>query len=133
MSKSLTIDFREPDSLKQLLADIGTVATLESGDYVWSTSSGMLVGIERKSITDLLSHIFTTLPNQLVALQQAVDVPILLIEGIVTKSIAGHCRVFEVSRDGFISPINIGRTRGNNIIPIGYEGVQDALLNLQKT
>ena len=76
------VDSNEPRSIREQLINKGwSQDRLKSGDYAFFSSTGQSVGIERKTISDLIGSIQDRLPNQFFNLIEDYEIPILLIEG----------------------------------------------------
>ena len=76
------VDSNEPDIIRQALLKIGWEQDgLLSGDYKFFTIDFKKVGVERKTISDLLSGLGERVSVQLANMLTFYDFPILLIEG----------------------------------------------------
>ena len=76
------VDTREPGAIRTRLLEIGWVQeALYTGDYTWFTISYKKVGIERKTVPDLLGSLGDRMSTQLFNMLEHYDVSILLIEG----------------------------------------------------
>lgn len=75
-------DTREPETITSKLLETGWLKnTMQSGDYWFLTCNQRSVGIERKTVLDLLGSISNRLSIQLYGLLEQYDISILLIEG----------------------------------------------------
>lgn len=96
-------DDREPYSVQERLRDEydGIIEHWEFGDYYIAAAS-RLIGIERKTISDLLSSLSEgRLDSQLEGLTGSVDVPILLIQGELRASPGGFVLVTDGVASGW--------------------------------
>ena len=76
------VDSNEPDLIKQELLKVGwEQSRLGSGDYMFFSIDFKKVGVERKTISDLLSGLGDRVSVQLANMLSYYDFPILLIEG----------------------------------------------------
>lgn len=76
------VDTREPSIIKDRLLELGWVSqALYTADYMFHTVNYKSVGIERKSIPDLMSSLGDRLSEQLYKMTEHFDVCILLLEG----------------------------------------------------
>jgi len=76
------VDSNEPHSIRNYLINHGWQQDrLNSGDYAFFSSTGQSIGIERKTISDLVSSLTGRLPNQFYNLIEDYEIPILLVEG----------------------------------------------------
>lgn len=90
----LIIDVYEPFYFKDKLRELGSVAPLPTGDYVWIGIHGESIGIERKDSGDLLNSFQNgRLTDQLSRLITEYTWPILLIEGSITPTHDGFCKI----------------------------------------
>lgn len=83
------VDSREPEEIRKPLLEMGWVQTvLKAGDYFFEGMDGIKVGIERKTVSDLVDLASTkeSLQNLLIEY----DCPILLIEGKWTRTSSGY-------------------------------------------
>ena len=77
-----TVDTREPEAMRTKLLEIGWVQeALYTGDYTWFTIAYKKVGIERKTVPDLLGSLGDRMSTQLFNMLEHYDISILLIEG----------------------------------------------------
>jgi len=84
------VDSNEPELIRSALKTTGwDQERLNSGDYAFFSSDGKPIGIERKTVSDLISSLTGRLPNQFFNLIEDYEIPILLIEGHWGKQI-GH-------------------------------------------
>ena len=84
------VDSNEPDSIRTKLLELGwTQGRLGSADYFMHSGDFKRIGIERKSVPDLLSSLGDRLSKQLASMTEYYDVSILLIEGSL-RSINGQ-------------------------------------------
>lgn len=80
----LTVDLFEPHAIHRHLTDEGVdfaVQAMPAGDYVIASSTGVLVGVERKEYKDFLASIATRVDGQMDKCHLAFDYTVLLIEG----------------------------------------------------
>lgn len=92
--KPILCDTYEPFYFKDKLKDISTVVPLPTGDYVWIGIHGESIGIERKDSGDLLNSFQNgRLTDQLSRLITEYTWPILLIEGSITPTHDGFCKI----------------------------------------
>lgn len=113
----VTIDDREPSALKKHFKGWGEVARLEFGDFSFlgngPEGSIVPVGIERKSISDLINSMTSgrLVEHQIPGLLREYEYGYLMVEGI-----------WEYDRDGFVKT---WRSRGKGIkalkIPTGVK------------
>lgn len=76
------VDSNEPQFIRDSLKSKGwSQKRLTSGDYAFLSSSGQSIGIERKTVPDLIDSMQDRLPNQFFNLIEDYEIPILLIEG----------------------------------------------------
>jgi len=76
------VDSNEPQYIRDVLKSKGwTQDRLNSGDYAFFSSSGQSIGVERKTLPDLIDSMQGRLPNQFFNLIEDYEIPILLIEG----------------------------------------------------
>jgi ERCC4-type nuclease len=76
------VDSNEPQEIRRRLIEQGwTQDRLNSGDYAFFSATGQSIGIERKTVSDLISSLNGRLPNQFFNLIEDYEIPILLIEG----------------------------------------------------
>lgn len=98
------VDSNEPKEMRNSLINQGWAQDrLSSGDYAFFSSTGQSIGIERKTVSDLISSLTGRLPNQFYNLIEDYEIPILLIEGHWGKQI-GH-----ISQAGQIYNITWGQ------------------------
>ena len=84
------VDSNEPESIRTKLVELGwTQGRLSSADYFMHTGDWKKVGIERKSVSDLLSSLGDRLAKQLTSMLDYYDYSILLIEGSL-KNVNGQ-------------------------------------------
>lgn len=84
------VDSNEPKQIRDILTNTGwNQSRLNSGDYAFFSVSGQSIGIERKTIPDLISSLQGRLPNQFFNLIEDYEIPILMIEGHWGRQI-GH-------------------------------------------
>jgi ERCC4-type nuclease len=84
------VDSNEPRQMRELLIANGwQQERLNSGDYSFFSATGQSIGIERKTVSDLISSLQGRLPNQFFNLIEDYEIPILLIEGHWGRQI-GH-------------------------------------------
>lgn len=76
------VDSNEPEIIRSKLLELGwEQKRLGSGDYFMHTGDFKTVGIERKTVSDLLQSLGKRLSKQLAALVETHDFAILLVEG----------------------------------------------------
>jgi len=76
------VDSNEPQEIRRELIKLGwTQDRLNSGDFAFFSATGQSIGIERKTVSDLVSSLTGRLPNQFFNLIEDYEIPILLIEG----------------------------------------------------
>ena len=86
------VDSNEPDIIRQELLKIGwEQSRLGSADYMFLTIDFKKVGVERKTISDLLNGLGDRVSMQLANMLGYYDFPILLIEGS-WQGVAGKIR-----------------------------------------
>lgn len=98
LSKSgITVDKREPAILREIFS---LESYLEAGDYSWKTEYGASVGIERKSLPDLISSIRrSTLWSELRRLVEHYDLSILLIEWTMKLTETGGVKSYSTPEE----------------------------------
>ena len=89
--RDVIVDSREPKSTDLKLQEVGFVVdrkALETGDFVWVSSKGEVVGVERKTASDFLQSLTdkqangrTRFQNQMGRMLTTYSQPVLLIEG----------------------------------------------------
>src|SRR4030095_6054404 len=93
-ASELIIDIYEPNLIKDKLTDLGFIAKLDIGDYVWVDAFNRNWGIERKEYNDLMTSFGNgRLTEQLRNLVSNFDFPILLLEGQISQTETGQIRV----------------------------------------
>lgn len=86
-------DRREPKKLLRLLSDVAEVRELAVGDYLFFGRGDLSVLLERKTVGDFLSSLTTgRLYDQLRGITRF-DVPILLLEGVYSRTKEGKVRL----------------------------------------
>ena len=87
-----TCDTREPVAIKMGMSYRGwDVEVLDAGDFRFHDGIDQTVGIERKTIEQLLTDMYSgQLAKQLDKLRHTVDIPILLVEGSWRVSDSGE-------------------------------------------
>lgn len=76
------VDSNEPWEVRQKLLELGwETKPLNAGDFCFNRHDGKPVGIERKTVADLLGSITTRLDKQLETMLDCYEESILLIEG----------------------------------------------------
>lgn len=81
-SRAHIVDSNEPESIRTKLLEYGwTQGRLSTGDYFMHSGDFKKVGIERKSVLDLMSSLGDRLAGQLARMLDYYDVSVLMIEG----------------------------------------------------
>jgi DNA excision repair protein ERCC-4 len=94
MAQRLLVDSREPDFIKEKLADVSDIVFMEEGDYVWDSPLTGSWAIERKDVSDLVSSVFSgRLQDQLRRCSEIFKHVVLLIEGYYTQAANGEVQI----------------------------------------
>jgi len=110
----ILVDKFEPQEVLEALSEHARQASMDTGDYAFTTCSGQSVLIERKQVSDLLHSLSTgRLMDQLRRIIIESDIPILLVEGFIT-----------ITKDGFVR-YRAGKSRWR------YTSVQNLILTAQ--
>lgn len=121
---TLVVDSREPKTIDSKLTQVGFTVSrqaLPTGDYLWVTSTGLTVCVERKTGSDLLGSMGSRQANGKPRLQnqmdrlRAFDIPILLIEGFLETHNTGFASVKAGQPSGWL-----------------WDSIDNALLSLQR-
>jgi len=90
-ARDVIVDSREPKSSDLKLTEVGFVVerkALETGDFVWVSAQGEVIGVERKTASDFLQSLTdkqangrTRFQNQMERMIATYSQPVLLIEG----------------------------------------------------
>jgi ERCC4-type nuclease len=95
------VDSNEPEIIRNFLKKTGwEQSRLNSADYAFMTVEGQSVGIERKTVADLVSSMQGRLPLQFYKQLEDYQINILLIEGhwgLVAKNITSMGQVYNVT------------------------------------
>lgn len=87
-------DSRDPKEISQGIKALGVqvqVKALSFGDYSWHKSSGEIRGIERKTLSDLISSLFNKrLESQLAGCIETYDQVTVLLEGPLAETFLGR-------------------------------------------
>lgn len=76
------VDSNEPETIRTLLKTFGwEQSRLHSADYAFMSCDGQSIGIERKTVPDLISSLIDRLPYQFYRQVEDYQIPVLLIEG----------------------------------------------------
>ena len=88
----ILVNKEEPETIKKAIGELGTEATLTTGDYSFFSWSGDSVGIKRrKMLNNLLGNITSgRLTDQMIKLAEEYDIAILLCEGPIFISETGN-------------------------------------------
>jgi ERCC4-type nuclease len=94
MSKPIMQDVYEPEYFRKALNDLVDVVALPTADWAWIGAHGESIGIERKDTGDLLNSFQNgRLTDQLTRLTEQFNWPILIIEGHLSATADGMCKI----------------------------------------